>query len=130
MTEISNDTLDQIEAAGYRDTDAAKDGSMSNNKGHEGAVELDGMGALAEAFPPTQQEPEPTPEPVILKTRTLLRDTFMRLWRCGQQMQPEGIAIVMLCPECNSMIQLGLQGAQVVELKCNCTLWSIRAIHI
>ena len=85
---------------------------------------------------PAQEEGQPeaplaeAPAPVILKTRTLLRDQFLRLWRIGQQMQPEGIAIAMLCPECHSIIQLGLQGTQVTELKCNCTIWSIRAIHI
>ena len=77
-----------------------------------------------------RESPVEAPEPIILKTRTLLRDQFLRLWRIGQQMQPEGIAIAMLCPTCHSIIQLGLQGAQVTELKCNCTLWSIRAIHI
>lgn len=122
---------------------------MSN--GHEGAVEAGNVisfpggenqnpGEQEHAAPPVEQasseqiggEPssvEP-PAPVVLKARTLLRDTFMRLWRVGQQMHPEGIAIVMLCPECHSMIQLGLQGAQITELKCACTVWSIRAIHI
>lgn len=87
------------------------------------AVAPEADGAIVEA-------PAPAQTPVVMKSRTLLRDTFMRVWRCGQQMGPEGIGLVLVCPECHSMIQLGLQGAQVTELKCACTIWSIRAIHI
>lgn len=70
-------------------------------------------------------------QPVIMKSRAILRDTMRRLMRTGEMLVPEGIGLVLICPECRRPIGMGLdEMKQIVELRCACTVWTVRSISV
>ena len=78
----------------------------------------------------TTPEPGPDAPPILIKERTMLKETFQRLWRVGKSMAPEGISLMMVCPTCQTPVGIGMEGAKIVELLCRCTHWVIRDIFV